>query len=81
MDDDLEAHRIWMTSCSEQADAEPRSEEDREIVLRHVAQMLPLLTDEERIRVKGKKDAGPLLQRLELQPGAGGGHRSGFLPG
>ena len=54
----------------EQADT-TLSEEDHEIVLRHVAQALPILTDEERIRVKGEKDAGPLLQRLKLQPGAG----------
>ena len=54
----------------EQADT-TLSEQDHEIVLRHVAQVLPTLTDEERTRVKGKKDAGPLLQRLDLQPRAG----------
>ncbi|MCH8960249.1 MAG: carboxypeptidase-like regulatory domain-containing protein, partial [Bacteroidetes bacterium] len=54
----------------EQADT-MLSEEEHEIVLSHVAQMLPVLTDEERLRVMGKKDVGPLLQRLELQPGAG----------
>jgi len=54
----------------DQADS-VRTEADREIVLRHVAQMLPLLTDEERQQAVGSRDPGPLLQRLQLEPGGG----------
>ncbi|WP_456425501.1 carboxypeptidase-like regulatory domain-containing protein [Rhodocaloribacter sp.] len=49
---------------------ESLSEADAAIVRRHVAQMLPILTDEERERViEGRP--GPLLQGLRLRSGAG----------
>ena len=54
----------------DQADS-VHTEADREIVLRHVAQMLPLLTDDERKQAVGSRDPGPLLQQLQLEPGGG----------
>ena len=49
---------------------EPLPEADGEIVRRHVAQMLPILTDEERDRVVEGK-TGPQLQGLRLRSGSG----------
>ena len=62
---------VYTTLLERADDAITHSEADHEIVLRHVAQTLPVFTDEERERVMGRADPGPLLQRFELQPGAG----------